>query len=202
MSQSAIASFSFAPVNITASAGDIIPVDVMIYSGSDPVISTDIYISYDPSILSIATPQNPELKKGELFQSVDAKVIQPGNLYIYAINPSADLKQITNGKIATIYFQAQTSGTTDLRFECVPFMNQTSQIIRNDEDLTNVINCTTTRAHSTSVVVQDKTDVLGVSVTNNMQSKLGYVVISLLMLVLTAVLFMRYRKLMKKLKSK
>lgn len=202
MSQSAIASFSFDPVNITASAGDIIPVDVMIYSGSDPVISTDIYISYDPSILSIASPQNPELKKGELFQSVDAKIIQPGNLYVYAINQSPDLKQVTNGKIATVYFKAEKSGTTNLRFECVPFMSQTSQIIRNDEELTNIINCTTTRAHATSVVVQDKKEVLGVSVSNNMQSGWGYVVVSLMMLILTAVLFMRYRKLMKKLKTK
>ncbi|QQS44592.1 hypothetical protein IPM65_03260 [Candidatus Roizmanbacteria bacterium] len=202
MSQSAIASFSFEPVNISASAGDIIPVDVMIYSGADPVISTDIYISYDPSILSIASPQNPELKKGELFQSVDAKVIQPGSLYIYAINPSADLKQVTNGKIATIYFQAQKEGSTELRFDCVPFMSQTSQIIRNDEELSNIINCTSTRSHSTSVVINDRQEVLGVSVGNGVQPTWGYVIVSLLMIILTAVLFMRYRKLMTKLKTK
>jgi len=202
MSQTQTASLSFDPVNITASAGDIIPVDVMIYSGSDPVISTDIYISYDPSVLSIASPQNPEIKKGELFQSVDAKVLQPGNLYIYAINPSPDLKQVTNGKIATIYFQAQTSGQIDLRIQCEPFMTQTSQIIRNDEDLTNIINCTSTRAHTSSIAIHDQTEVLGVSVSNNIQSNWGYVVISVLMLVLTAVLFMRYRNLMKKLKTK
>lgn len=201
MSQTQTASFSFEPVNITASAGDVIPVDIMIYSGSNPVISTDIYISYDPSLLSIASPQNPEIKKGELFQSVDAKVIQPGNLYVYAINPSADLKQVTNGKVATIYFQAQKAGQIDLRFECVPFMTQTSQIIRNDEDLTNIINCTSTRSHTSSVLIHDRTEVLGVSVGQNIQSNWGYVVVSLLMIILTAILFMRYRKLMKKLKT-
>ncbi len=202
MEQSTTASFSFEPVNITASKDDLIPVDVLIYSGTDPVISVDTWISYDPSVLSIASPESPEIKKGEMFENVSAKVISPGNLYVYAINQSPSLKQVTNGKIATIYFKAQKSGQTELRFDCIPFNTQTSQIIKNDEELSNIINCTTTRAHTATVTINNQSNVLGISASNAMQPRWGYVIVSVLLLILTVVLFMRYRKLMNKLKTK
>lgn len=202
MEQNTTASFSFEPVNVTVSKGDIIPLDVMIYSGDDPVISTDAWIAYDPTMLSISTPQNPELIKGELFQSVDAKIISPGRLYIYAINPSHTEKKETNGKLATVYFKAEKSGQVELRFECNPFSTQTSQIIKNDEELNNIINCTSTQSHTSTVTIGNSGSVLGVSVNKTMTTNLGYVVATILLLILTGVLFMRYRKLMQKLKTK
>lgn len=193
-----IASFSFDPITTTAKEGDTLTVDILMYSGSDPVISSDVWISYNPEILTPITEGSMDVQGGDFFQITEAKIVSPGKIYLYAINQSSSKADIANGKLASLSFKAQKAGTTDLHFECIPFQKQTSQIIRYDPELTNVINCTTTRAHTSTITV-GAGNVLGASTQVSYQT--WYVGLAALFAVFVGVLFLRYRRLENKLKT-
>jgi len=194
-----IASFSFDPISITAKAGEIVTIDVLMYSGSDPVISSDVWISYNPEKLTPITEGLSDVKGGNFFQITDAKIVSPGKMYLYAINQSPSAANIANGKLASISFMAREAGSTDLRFDCVPFQKQTSQIISYDAELSNIINCTTTRAHTASITVEKAGNVLGASTQNSYQT--WYIALAVLFVLFTGVLFLRYKRLSRNLKT-
>lgn len=193
------ASFSFYPISVTAQAGETITVDVLMYSGSDPVISSDAWISYNPEILTPITEGSMYVKGGDFFQITDAKILSPGKMYLYAINQSPSAANIANGKLASISFMAREAGSTDLRFDCVPFQKQTSQIIRYDPELSNIINCTTTRAHTASITITEAGNVLGTTTQNAYQT--WYIALAILFVLFTGVLFLRYKRLARNLKT-
>ena len=193
-----IASFSFDPISITAQAGETITIDVLMYSGSDPVISSDVWISYNPEKLTPITEGRLDVKGGSFFQITDAKIVSPGKIYLYAINQSSSAANVVNGKLASIRFKARNSGHTELRFECIPFQKKTSQIIRYDSELSNIINCTTTRAHTTSITITAG-NVLGTSTQNSYQT--WYIALAVLFVLCTGMLFLRYKRLSKSLRT-
>lgn len=195
------ASLSFEPSQTSASTGDVIPVDIYLNDGNNAVISSDIWISYNPSLLNVTSSSGtPTFEKGPLFENVQAKNIAPGSLYLYAIKDTSSEKGST-GKVATVYFTAVKGGKTDLRFDCVPFGEKTSQIIQNSAELDNVINCTLTRAHISTVQIHAQDNVLGAATSRSFLSPVLYLGIGLLMAVLAGLLIYRYRKLSKQLSS-
>lgn len=193
------ASLSFEPSQLSVSAGGVVPIDVHIYGGEDAVISSDVWISYDPSLLSVnKSSGTPNFEKGPLFENVQAKSIAPGSLYLYAINGNSTDKNIS-GKVATVYFTAKRGGQTELRFDCVPFGEKTSQIIENSAELNNVINCNLTRAHTSSINVTSQNNVLGATTSNPFMPPLLYLGVGLLIAFLAGILLYRYRQLSKQL---
>src|SRR3989338_3370318 len=190
------ASLSFEPTSITASQGDQIPVDILIYSGNDSVISTDVYITYDPQLLEVTE----RIDGGDLFQSVGVKQIAPGKAYVYCINIDIAQAKPAEGTIARIYFQALSSGTTKLQIDCVPFSKQTSQIVSQQEELTNIIHCDSTRTHTSTMTISGDS-VLGVSTQNTVSQYQWHIGAVVLVAILTATLYMRYRKLTKEILS-
>lgn len=193
------ASLSFEPTQVNVQAGEIIPVDINMFSGESSIISSDIWISYDPSRVTVNTSSGtPTFEKGPLFENVQAKIISPGSLYLYAINGKSTEKNAT-GKVATVYFTATKGGQTDLRFECVPFGDKTSQIIENSTELNNVINCNLTRAHTTSINIDSQNNVLGATTSSSFVSPLLYLGVGLLIVSLAGILMYRYRQLSKQL---
>lgn len=158
------ASFSFQPVSQSVTAGDVFPVDVLMYTGSESVVSSDVWISYDPKMVTPVIEGKDGIVGGEFFAVTEAKIISPGNLYIFALNTVQGASAEANGKLATIQFRAETSGTTELSFACIPFQKKTSQIIRKDASLTNIINCTSTRTHTSELTIEPG-NVLGASTT-------------------------------------
>lgn len=190
------ASLSFEPTSITASQGDHIPVDILIYSGTERVISTDVYITYDPQILAVTE----QIDGGDLFQSVGVKHIAPGKAYVYGINLDVAQAKSVEGNVARIYFQALSSGTTKLQLDCVPFSQQTSQIISQKEELTNIIHCDSTRTHTSTVTV-DGNSVLGENTQNLLGGYIWHISAAVLVGILTAILYVRYRKLTKEIKT-
>ncbi|MDA1316543.1 MAG: cohesin domain-containing protein [bacterium] len=190
------ASLSLGPTSISASQGDQIPVDLLIYSGNNKTISTDAYITYDPQILEITT----QIDGGDLFQSVGVKQITPGKAYVYGINLDLAQAKPMEGNVARIYFQAISSGTTKLQIDCVPFSEKTSQIVSQKEELTNIIHCDSTRTHTSTVTISGD-NVLGTSTENMFGLYKWHISAAVLVAVLTATLYIRYRNLTKQLKS-
>jgi len=194
-----IASFSFDPITTTTQEGQIFTTDILMYSGSEPVISSDVMISYNPEVLTPITDGASDIQPGDFFQITDAKILSPGKMYIYAINQSPSQSGVANGKLATISFRARKAGSTELRFDCIPFKKQTSQIITNDPDLTNIINCTTTRAHSSTVLIEAGNNVLGASTQKPYQT--WYVGLAILFAIFAGVIYFRYKRLSQHLKT-
>ena len=192
------ASFSFDPIVITAEQGDILTVDILMYSGTDPVVSSDVWVSYNPDFLTPITEGDYDMKPGNFFQITDVKIFSPGKIYLYAINQSPTASDTTNGRLASVSFKAQKKGTTELRFDCMPFQKQTSQIIRQDPEFTNIINCASTRSH-TSVITIDQGGVLGASTQNSNQTI--YIGLAILFALLVGLLLLRYTRLSKTLKT-
>lgn len=145
-------SFSFSNQNISVSSGEIFTVDVMMYSSEKPIVSFDAYLLYDPNILS---PKNlSDLGQGSLFNDIGAKIISPGKIYLYGIN-DATIKEESIGKIATLNFEAIQTGSTRISFDCDELSKESYAVIVDDENLSNVINCTATNTHSLPVMVKE-----------------------------------------------
>lgn len=193
------ASFSFDPITTTTQEGEIFTTDILMYSGSDPVISSDVLISYNPEVLTPITDGASDIQPGDFFQIIEAKILSPGKVYIYAINQSPSQSRAANGKLASVSFRARKAESTELRFDCIPFQKLTSQIIANDPDLTNIINCTTTRAHTSTVLIEAGNNVLGTSTQKSYQT--WYVGLAVLFAIFAGVLYFRYKRLFRHLKT-
>jgi hypothetical protein len=128
------ATLSFDPIDIKAHEGETIEVKVNIFTGAEKAAASDVYINYNPAYLE-ALPDKTKI--GNLFSQVDAKLINPGRLYLYAIEDDRSKVRAELGTVATVYFKALTPAQTELSFSCNPFSGLSSQIIRGDDTLTS-----------------------------------------------------------------
>jgi len=124
-------SLTFDKTTSTVANGGTFQVSVNVIPGSDSINSADVYVNYDPALLK-ATAVN----SGVLFPTVSNDISTSGKVYIagYVDDPASSVS--STGTIATITFQAIKEGTGTLSFDC-----NTSKIIKNDTDASNVITC-------------------------------------------------------------
>lgn len=190
--QTDIASLSFEASQNIVSLGDSLDLAINIFGDQEPIASTDVLISYNPSLLQPILPA----KNSGLFESVEAKIVAPGKLYLYGLRRSADHSQTANGNIATITFKAIDKGTTTFKFECETGEQNTSQIIKNSPELTNIINCERTLAHSQMVSVGNA-QVLGASDKSIFPLNMWYLTSLVAILTITIFLYIRTKQLAK-----
>jgi hypothetical protein len=189
------ASISFDPIEIQSKTNEIITVDVNIYTADTPVASTDVWVRYDPRYLE---PLVDTTKKGNLFNTIDTKIVSPGNLYVYGVQQDTSQSESKKGKLATLSFKALSSGQTQLSFECVPFKKQTSQIIKADSQLTNIISCPATVTHTAQVTISADSSVLGENTRMNSIMRIASGTGAIIIALLTGYLFMKYQRLRKR----
>lgn len=183
------ASLSFDPVEIQSLTGDTIDVTVNIFTGSQSVTSTDVWLSYDPTILR---PVINTVKTGSLFDTIEMKEIESGKLYIYGIQKNPRQVEPVQGTLATIQFISLKAGKSSLKFECDPSQKSSSQIIAADSNLSNVISCPATIAHSAIVSISNN-NILGVSTENNLITQLSYI-LGVIVIIFSSTLFIRYQR--------
>lgn len=182
--QATPASVSFDPSTSQVKINDIVGININMYTNNESVASADIKIHYDRNLLE---PIVDQTKNGSIFQKVDAKIISPGILYVYGIQENKELMQPAQGTVATINFKAIKEGTAQLTFNCDPVQNTTSQIIKNNAEFENIINCTSTLSHRAEIVIA-KGSVLGAySEYSNLQPYIS--ILGILVLVFTFFIF-------------
>ena len=115
----------------TAANGATFQLSVVIEPGSDAINSSDVYITYDQTLLNPTT-----VTAGTLFPTVTNDTSIGGKIYIAGMvdDPASSIS--TAGTIATITFKALKDGSGTLAFDC-----NSSKIIKNDINATNVIAC-------------------------------------------------------------
>ena len=125
------ASLKFDKTTATAANGATFQISVTVEPGSDALNSTDVYVTYDATLLKATL-----VSAGSLFPTVSNDISTSGKVYIAGMvnDPASSIS--TTGTLATITFQGLKEGSGTLSFDC-----NTSKIIKNDINASNVMTC-------------------------------------------------------------
>lgn len=129
------ASLEFDEASYNVDAGDTLQVQVVVNPGSEQITSIDAYVKYDSGVVNAQA-----VTAGSYFPTV-LNDLTTGRVYVAGVvdNPS-DFKTGT-GIVATITFKAVADGTTTLTYNCQTGSSDTSKVIKNDINSTNIITC-------------------------------------------------------------
>ena len=125
------ASLKFDKTTVSVTNGGTFQIAVTVDPGSDALSSVDAYVTFDSSLLKANS-----VAAGSLFPTVSHDESASNKVYIAGLvnDPASSIS--TSGTLATITFQALKDGTATLSFDC-----NTSKIIKNDINASNVISC-------------------------------------------------------------
>jgi hypothetical protein len=155
----ALASLQFDGTAKTGNVGGVISVPININTGQDAVVSADVYVLFDPVYLEV---QN--ITAGAFFQNVYNTLTSSSKLYIGGLQDSTQQARSGTGQVAVINFLAKQAGQATLRFDCQTGVAQTSKVIANDTNKTNIIDCSSTAAQTQNVIITAATP--GVTTTD------------------------------------
>ncbi len=187
------ASLSFDPIELTVKKGETFKINVNMFSADQSVASSDIMINYDKILLE---PVPDSIENGDVFNTIETKVIAPGKLYVYGIEENKNQAQSAQGTVAVVSFKALKTGIATLSFDCNQRNRNTSKIIKNDSQLEDIISCNATVSHVAEIAITDGT-VLG-TYTDIFSNIKGYTaILGALVAVFTFFVFIRYQRLRK-----
>jgi hypothetical protein len=138
------ASFSFDKTTYSVNANDTFTVGVVVNPGAEQITSVDAYVTFDKSLLSAQT-----VAQGTYFPTV-LNDIQPGRIYIAGLVEDPSVFKTNQGTVATITFKALAAGVITLAYDCKGTAD-TSKIIKNDVNATNIIVCSDNKGASVTV---------------------------------------------------
>lgn len=132
------ASLKFDPANISASKGVSFDVKVNVEIGSEQSTSVDAFITYDASMFDLgSTP----VTTGGFFPQIANVTNQPGKLYIAGLVTEGGQFRTGTGTLAIINFKPKNTGTATMSFDCASGVSGDSNIVKNDTNSTDIINC-------------------------------------------------------------
>ena len=137
------ASLKFDKATASVNAGATFTLDAIVDAGSDQITSTDMWILYDSTLLEAQTASN-----GAFFPAV-TNSISAGKVYIAGLITDPGTYKTGSGTVATITFKGLKNGTATVSYDCRTDVSNSSKVIKNAVDPTNVIVCST---NGTSVV--------------------------------------------------
>ena len=127
------AALKFDKTTVSTTNGGTFQIAVTVDPGSDALNSVDAYVSFDSTLLKATV-----VSAGTLFPTVSNDISTSGKVYIAGMVNDPASSVSSAGTVATITFQALKDGTATLSFDC-----NTSKIIKNDINASNVIVCST-----------------------------------------------------------
>lgn len=122
---------TFDKTTVTVVNGATFQVSVTVNPESDGLNGAETYINYDASLLKATA-----VSAGVLFPTVTNDISASGKVFIaaYVDDPASSIS--STGTIATVTFQALKDGNGTLSYDC-----DTTKIIKNDVNASNVIVC-------------------------------------------------------------
>lgn len=124
------------PSAVSVASGQTISLNINIETGEDKVVASDIYLLYDTNLLDFQS-----VTKGNFFNNITQNTSVPGKLYINATIADALQAKSGTGTVAAVNFSTKNSGSSTLSFECQQGSNADSNIVKNDQNATDVIVC-------------------------------------------------------------
>ncbi|PIY69313.1 hypothetical protein COY90_01260 [Candidatus Roizmanbacteria bacterium CG_4_10_14_0_8_um_filter_39_9] len=129
------ASLRFGTTTVSTNANQTFTTDVVVDAGTDQVTSSDIWVVYDPTYLEAQT-----VTSGTYFPAVTNNITS-GKVSITGLIVDPGTYKTGNGVIATITFKGLKNGNTNVTFDCRTDVSNSSKIIKNDINATNIIVC-------------------------------------------------------------
>jgi hypothetical protein len=129
----------------TVATGSTFTVDVSVDPGTDSISSTDAHVTFDSTVLEAES-----VAPGTYFPSVN-QTITAGKVSIFASVTDPASSKTGKGVIATITFKGLKAGTSNVTFYCDTTAYNTSKVIKNDVDATNIIDCTANSSATVTV---------------------------------------------------
>ncbi len=129
------ASVKFDKGTVTINANETFTLDAIVDAGSDQITSTDMWILYDSTVLE-AQSASP----GAFFPAVTNN-ITAGKVYVAGLITDPGTYKTGSGTVAKITFKALKNGTATITYDCRADVSNSSKVIKNAVDPTNVINC-------------------------------------------------------------
>src|SRR3989344_1364526 len=131
--------------SFSVNSGDVFDVQLLVDAVSDQITSVDAYIVYDPNLIEAQT-----VTPGSYFPTVINNIVV-GKVYIAGLVDNPATYQTGSGTVATITFKALIEGSGTLSFDCNPETYNSSKVIKNDLNATNIIDCNENGAASITV---------------------------------------------------
>lgn len=128
---------------VTVSVGQTFQLQAIVDAQSDQITSTDMWITYDPTLVEAQTAS-----PAAFFPAVTSN-ISAGKTYVAGLITDPGSYKTGSGTVAVITFKALKDGTATLAYDCRTDASNSSKVIKNAVDPTNVIVCT---QNGTSVV--------------------------------------------------
>src|SRR3989338_1118335 len=134
-------------------------ISVLVDAGPDEITSTVAHILFEPSLLEAQS-----VTPGNFFPSVSQNITS-GEMYITGIVDTPATFKTGAGTLATVTFKALKDGTASLTFFCQLGQYNSSKIIKNDFNATNIIDCSQNGSATVTVGQGGPTVTPGVSLT-------------------------------------
>lgn len=121
--------------SISVNPDETFTVQVIVDPGSEQILATDAYVLYDPDLLEAQS-----VADGDYFNTVFNNITS-GKVYVAGVVDDPATYKTGSGTVASITFKALKNGSGELTFYCDTSVSDTSKIIKNDVDATNIIDC-------------------------------------------------------------
>lgn len=136
----------FDKTSTSVTTGGTFQVQVIVDPGAEQVTSIDAWIVYDKNAVSVVSVQD-----GTYFPTVLNDTSNIGKIYVAGmVNDPTEYKTGV-GTVATITFSATSAGTSNLSYLCNTAATETSKIVKNDINSTNIIDCTANGQQSVTI---------------------------------------------------
>jgi len=133
----------FDQTTLSTSVGQTFSLQTIVDAQSDQITSTDIWITYDPTLLEAQVAS-----AGAFFPAVTSNITS-GKVYVAGLITDPGSYKTSSGTVATVTFKALKNGTATVAYDCRTDVSNSSKVIKNAVDPTNVIVCS---QNGTSVV--------------------------------------------------
>jgi len=129
------AALKFDKTTINTTAGQTFDLQVRVDAGTEQITSVDAYILFPNNLLQ---PQT--VSPGTFFPTVTNN-IQATKVYIAGLVDDPATSKSGVGTVATITFKALADGTATISYDCREGATDSSKVIKNDINATNIIVC-------------------------------------------------------------
>ena len=133
--QTQAAFLNFGSATASVAVGSTITLDVKVDAGSDQITSTDMWVLYDPTLL-----EADSVASGTFFPAVTNN-ITAGKVYIAGLITDVGSYKTGAGTVATITFKGLKNGVASVTYDCRTDVSNSSKVIKNAVDPTNLIVC-------------------------------------------------------------
>ncbi|HLC94732.1 MAG TPA: hypothetical protein VJH96_04155 [Patescibacteria group bacterium] len=126
----------FDPTSISAGVSAAFEVKLYVDSKGEEINSVDSFILYDSTLLEVQAV-NP----GSFFPTVLQDLTKAGTVYVAGMVDFPGTFKIGAGSYASVVFKTKKTGTGTLTFKCTDGSTTDSNVVKNDVNATDIIEC-------------------------------------------------------------